>query len=328
MTRRLLIACALAAALFSAAAARAAAVLQGDVVVDDDMIRLGDIFANVGDKADVAVAIAPKPGRQAVFDAAWLVNVANANGLEWHPASQNDHVTVERSGHAVPAAAIEDAVKAAATDKAGQYGISGKVQVSLDNRNIALYANPDDGPAVQVRDLWIDREGARFTATVAAGPDASAQIVKVSGRFYEMTSIPVLTRRIGANDVIGPEDIRFVEVRNDSIDSDVITDPDALIGMSPRRQAVESVPLRAGDFRAPIIVTKGSLVSMTLETPYMQITAQGRAIEDGAKGQVIKVMNTQSKTTIDTIVEGPARVIVQVPFSIETANRDAQAQTR
>jgi len=325
MTRRFFIAIVFATALLSAAAARATPVLQSEVVVNDDMIHLGDIFANAGDKADVAVAAAPKPGRQAVFDAAWLANIAHANALEWTPAAQTDHVTVERAGHAVPASAIEDAVKKAATEKAAKGGMGGKIQVSLDNRNIALYADPDDGPSVQVRDIWIDKEGSRFTATVAAGPDASAQVVKVSGQLYEVTSIPVLTRRVGSNDVIGPEDIRFIEVRSDSIESDVITDPDALIGMSARRQAVDNVPLRAHDFRAPVVVTKGSLVSMVLQTPYMQLTAQGRAIEDGAKGQVIKVMNTQSKMTVDATVDGPARVVVQAPLSMQTAARGPAA---
>ena len=324
MIRRFLIAAAVAAPLFSGAA-EAAPVLQSEVVVDDNMIHLGDIFANAGDKADVAVAPAPKPGKQAVLDAAWLVNAAHSNGLDWHPAGQTDHVTVERAGHAVPASAIEDAVKKAAMEKAGKNAANSKVQVSLDNRNIALYANPDDGPTVQVRDIWIDNEGSRFTATVAAGPDASAAVTKVSGRLYVVTSIPVLTRRIGQNDVIGPEDIRFIEVKNDSIESDVITDPDALIGMSPRRQAAENVPLRAGDFRAPVIIAKGSLVSMVLETPYMQITAQGRTVEEGAKGQVIKVMNTQSKTTVDATVEGPGRVVVQLPLA---AARNGQAQAQ
>ena len=322
MTRPFLVAIAFAAALFSGTV-QAAPVLQSEVVVDDSLIHLGDIFANAGDKADVAVAPAPKPGKQAVFDAAWLVNTAHANGLDWQPAGQTDHVTVERAGHAIPVSAIEDAVKKAAAEKAVKNGANGKIQVSLDNRNIALYANPDDGPNVQVRDIWTDGEGSRFTATVAAGPDASAQVMKVSGRLYVVKSIPVLTRRIGSSDVIGPEDIRFIDVKNDNIESDVITDPDALIGMSPRRQAAENVPLRAGDFRAPVIIAKGSLVSMVLETPYMQITAQGRAIEEGAKGQVIKVMNTQSKTTVDATVEGPGRVAVQLPLA---ATRDGQAQ--
>ena len=75
----------------------------------------------------------------------------------------------------------------------------------------------------------------------------------------------------------------------------------------------EGQPIREGDLRAPIVVARGSLVGMTLTTPNMVLTAQGRAIEDGAMGQVIKVMNTQSKTTVDAVVEGPGRVVVSAP---------------
>ncbi len=317
MTRSLSIVLLLGCALLSGAGAQAAPVLRSSVTVDDDLIRLGDIFDDAGNKADTVVATAPPFGHQAVYDAAWLFNVARANGLEWQPASRTDHVTVERAAHAIPAARIEDALKAAVAKEVAARGGSNKVLVNVDNRSITLYADPDAGGAIQIRDLWLDRDASRFTATIAASDQPDAQTTKVSGRVYQVTSVPVLTRRVAASDVVGAKDIRFVDVRNDALTSDAITDPDALIGMSPRRQAVDGVPLRAGDFRAPVVVSKGTLVTMIVQTPYMLLTAQGRAVEDGAKGDVIKVMNTQSKTTVDAVVDSATRVFVQTPAALQ-----------
>jgi len=315
MTRSLFIAIALA--LWTAAGAQAAPVLRNAVTVEDGRVRLGDIFADAGSKADVVVAAAPKFGHQAVYDARWLFNVAQANGLDWRPASHTDHVTIERAAHAVAGAEIDDALKDAVAQEATVRGK--KVDIAIDNRDIALYADPDSHGPVQIRDLWLDRDGTRFTATVAASDGPDAQTVKVSGRVYEVTSVPVLTRRVSANDVVAASDIRFIRVRSDALPNDAITDPDALIGMSPRRQAVDGVPLRAGDFHPPVVVHKGALVTMVVQMPYMLLTAQGRAIEDGAKGEVIKVINTQSKTTVEAAVDSPSRVIIRTPASMRAA---------
>lgn len=320
------IAAGLALGFLFGAAANAAPVLRGSVTVDAERVTLGDLFDGAGAKADVVVAPAPKFGRQAVYDAEWLANVAHANGLDWRPASRTDHVTVERRAETVPAGEIEAALKEAVAERAS--GSGKKVEVVVDNRNIPLFSDPNAQSDLQIRSLWVDRDTTRFSATIAASADASAQIVKVSGRIYEKTSVPVLTRRVATTDVIGAGDIRFIEVRSDALADDVITDPDALIGMSPRRPATDGVPLRSGDFRAPIVIAKGTLVTMVVETPYMTLTAQGRATEDGAKGDVIKVMNTQSKTTVDATVDGPSRVVVHTAASQAAAVTDGQKAVR
>ena len=311
---------AVAVALAVATAAQAAAVLRNSVTVDSDMVRLGDLFDDAGDKADVAIAAAPKFGHTAVYDAEWLFNVARANGLDWRPASRLDRVTVRRAAHAMTAGEIEDTLRGAIGKEIAERGGSPKVEIALDNRSLTLYADPQAKSGLEVRDIWLDRDGSRFTATVAASNSPSAQTTKVSGRLYELTSVPVLTRRLGAKEVVGPGDVRFIDVRSDSLPSDAITDADALIGMSPRRYVSDGIPLRAGDFREPIVVTKNSLVTMVVQTPYMLLTAQGRAVQDGAMGDAIRVMNTFSKVTVDAVVEGPSRVLVKTPATAQTAS--------
>jgi flagella basal body P-ring formation protein FlgA len=265
------------------------------------------------------MSTAPRFGRSAIYDAEWLANVARTNEIDWRPASRMDRVTVQRAAQAVGAAQIEDALRSAVGKEIGDRGGSRKVQVAVDNRGVALYADPEAESGIQIRDLWLDRDGSRFTATVAASDLPRAQTATVSGRVYELTSVPVLTRRIAANDVVRPGDIRFIEAHSDSLPSDTITDADALVGMSPRRYVTDGVPLHAGDFRAPIVVTKNTLVIMVVQTPSMLLTAQGRAVEDGAMGDVIKVMNTHSKMTVDAVVEGTSRVRVQTGSPLQTA---------
>jgi len=69
-------------------------------------------------------------------------------------------------------------------------------------------------------------------------------------------------------------------------------------------------PIRNGDVRAPVVVAKGSLVTMILKTRNMILTSKGRAIENGAIGDTVKIMNTRSKTVIEAVVAGANRVTV------------------
>ena len=69
-------------------------------------------------------------------------------------------------------------------------------------------------------------------------------------------------------------------------------------------------PLMNGDVRAPRLVTKGSLVTMVLKTPHMVLTSKGKALGHAAKGETVKVMNTQSKTVIEGEVTATGMVWV------------------
>ncbi|MGB8274231.1 MAG: flagellar basal body P-ring formation chaperone FlgA [Alphaproteobacteria bacterium] len=292
--------------------AAAAPVLRAQVTVDDDLIRIGDIFDDAGDKADVAIAPAPKMGRQAIYDATWLSNMATARGLDWRPESRFDRVVVERAGHQIEFERVRAAVKQAVNAAVSAKRPGTFVDVDFDSRGYELYAPPAVAPKVQVANVFIDDPAGKFAATVGvAGVDDST--VRVTGHIFEVIRVPVPTQRLGQSDVVAKADLRLIDVRTDQIGRDIVTDEDKIVGMAPRRMLPEGAPIREGDLKEPIVLPKGTLVSMVLATPYMVLTAQGRAVEDGAQGQVIKVMNTQSKTTVDAVVDGPGRVLVMAP---------------
>src|SRR5258708_2289061 len=78
-----------------------AATLRNQVVVDGDVVRLGDLFENPGPRAQVAVANAPAPGRRMVFEVQWLAEVARYYQVGWRPQSRFERVVVERPGRIV-----------------------------------------------------------------------------------------------------------------------------------------------------------------------------------------------------------------------------------
>jgi flagella basal body P-ring formation protein FlgA len=66
------------------------------------------------------------------------------------------------------------------------------------------------------------------------------------------------------------------------------------------------------DLQMPVLVAKGKLVTLTLKNRHMLITAQGRALENGAKGDVIRVTNTRSRQTVQGVVIAPNQVSMQL----------------
>ena len=74
--------------------------LKETVTVNSRRVYIGDLFRNAGNKADIAIAYAPRPGQRAIFDARWLYRVARAYNLDWRPLGNQDQVVVERKSHA------------------------------------------------------------------------------------------------------------------------------------------------------------------------------------------------------------------------------------
>ena len=56
--------------------------------------------------------------------------------------------------------------------------------------------------------------------------------------------------------------------------------------------------LRKFDVKRPIAVPRGKLVTILWSARAMNLTVQGQALEAGGVGEIIKVANTKSKTTV------------------------------
>jgi flagella basal body P-ring formation protein FlgA len=275
-------------------------VLNEHVLVQDKMIHLGDLFDGLGDEARQTVGQAPAPGDQMVFDIQRLAAVAKSHNIDWRPRTWTDRVVIERTSQRISQQAIEMALQG----ELKRRGISRKVEFELANRGAELVLPTGVPATIAVQQFDYDERGGRFTAIVAAPADAPITRLSLQGRLYDLTEVPVLARRLNTGEVIRKGDIDWVSLRSDQINRNVLTDASRLIGQEVRRGVAAGQPVRASDVRSPIIVTKGSIVTMLLQTPKMQLTSKGRAMEDASMGDAVQIMNTQSKTVIEATVVG------------------------
>jgi flagella basal body P-ring formation protein FlgA len=141
---------------------------------------------------------------------------------------------------------------------------------------------------------------------VAAGKTES--IKPVAGTFSTLIEVPTLTRQLGRHDIIEATDISMKAVPERHLRKETVTDAKALIGQSPRAIISANRPIRASEVNAPIVVKKGDTVQMTFTNAYMSIRTSGIALEDGAKGQMIRVKNEKSEKAVSGHVEAAGRV--------------------
>lgn len=291
----------LAAALLAASPAWAldGIHLKPQVTIDSAEIRLGDVFDGVPADIDRAIARAPEPGKRVVYDVAILAKLARAYRLDWRPLGMNERSVLTRAANRIDNGMITQAVAKALHEN----GMEGEITVTLDNRNLEINLPTDIAPDFIVANLSLDRANARFAADLVAAPDSPRSVhVPLTGRAVAMIDVPVLVRSLNMGDVIGKSDLDLTSVPADRA-GDMIRNSEDLIGKEVRRAVGTGQPIKSKDVAPPRLVLRGNLVTMRIATPLMQVTAQGRAMQDGARGEVIRVMNTQSNRMVEAMVE-------------------------
>jgi flagella basal body P-ring formation protein FlgA len=72
-------------------------------------------------------------------------------------------------------------------------------------------------------------------------------------------------------------------------------------------------PVAVADIEAPALVKKGDLVTVVLKSGMLNLTVQGRAMQGGAEGDSVHVINTASNRLMEGVVTGQQTVAVQAP---------------
>jgi len=138
--------------------------------------------------------------------------------------------------------------------------------------------------------------------------------------------IVVPARDIARGETISDSDLTYQTVAPERA-SLVVTQMSDLVGMQTRRFLQAGEPVRAEDVRKPIIVTKGSTVTMTFEAPGITLTATGKAMSEGGMGDTVTVLNPVSYRQISAVVTGAGQVRTGPASTAVTQTASAQQDT-
>jgi len=110
---------------------------------------------------------------------------------------------------------------------------------------------------------------------------------------------------------IAETDLTYAASPNDVMTSTVTAMPD-IVGMQARRTLRAGETVRLEDVRRPILVTKGSTVTMSFEVPGIVLSVTGRAMSEGGTGENVTIQNPSSYRQITGVVVGPGQVRAQL----------------
>ncbi len=285
-----------------------AASLKSVSIVESDVLKVSDIFDGVTHNANYVIGAAPLPGEDMTLNARTLYRIAKALDLSWSPLSSREQITIRREATIISYDDIESTLK----QKISEKGVHGHYALELNNGKPSFVIPASFDATVEVTQFQYDMQKDVFSATlVAPSRDNPIKKMTVRGSVERLVSVPVLRSNLQNGDVITKNDIDFINVPQEKLQHDVIMNEEQLIGLTPRRIAHAGKFILNGTLHRPQIVARGEPIVIAFTQGALTLTAKGRALQDGAKGDLIRVKNMDSSRTVDAIVTAANQVAVQ-----------------
>ncbi len=283
--------------------------LRATVTVDGELVTLGDLMDRAGDNSDIAVFRAPDPGTTGTVSVGRIITAARRHGLE--PAGTDiQSVTVSRTSRTVSKEEVA-ALIAGRLEADGRTTNGATLEVHLSDLDRPKHVEATATEPLELRRLDYDRTTGRFVAILAiADSGILASGFQVSGRTIEAVEIPVPARSVSRGDTVGPGDIAMQRMPRRDLRAGVVHTKEEVVGRAARRSLRAGEPIRADSLMEPVLVSRNDAVTIVYRAGGLTLTARGRAIGSGARGDVVTVMNSQSNRTLEAEVSRPGVVTV------------------
>jgi flagellar basal body P-ring formation protein FlgA len=283
--------------------------LRATVTVDGELVTLGDLLDTAGDWSDVAVFRAPDPGTTGTVSAGRVIAAARQHGLD--PADTDlRSVSVSRTSRTVSKKEVE-ALIAGRLEADGPTTNGATLEVRLSDLDRAKHVEATAIEPLELRRFDYDRATGRFVAILAIADSGTlASGFQVSGRAIEAVEIPVPARSISRGDTVGPADIAMQRMPRRELRAGVVHAKEEVVGRAARRGLRTGEPIRADSLMEPVLVSRNDSVTIVYRAGGLTLTARGRAIGSGARGDVVTVMNSQSNRTLEAEITRPGVVTV------------------
>jgi flagella basal body P-ring formation protein FlgA len=314
---RLLAGLFIAGLLFAATAARAGEetiappVLRSKVSVSSDVVRIGDVVDNAGAFSQIAIYRAPDLGTTGSLPVAQVVNALRVQGVIGVDAKDIKQVAVTRLARTVERIEIERAVAQALEHRNG-LGDTANINITFDRDVADLRLDAANTGAMQATSARYEPRNGRFDVSFQiANDNGNPTQLRFTGNAIETVEVAVLTRNVERTDILKSADVVVERRPRAEVGSDAAAREQA-VGMQMRRPIRAGQPLRAADLVKPDLVQRDQAVTVIFQTAGLYLTTRGKALDNGTEGDVVSVLNIQSKRTVTGTVTGRGQVTIQV----------------
>jgi flagella basal body P-ring formation protein FlgA len=323
IARTLLLATALVAALATAAFAQtafaqtrdeiiAAPALRANVTVSGDLVRIGDIIDNAGSAAQIAIYRAPDLGTTGSLPVAHVLNALRSHQVIGVDTRDLKEITVTRLARTIEGKDIEQQIARALERKNG-LGEAANLSLTFDRDPGDVRLDASNTGGMQATIVRYEPRTTRFDVTfeILNENGTASTKLRFTGTAIETIEAAVLARNIERNEVLKSSDVLVERRPKAEVGADA-AGRDRAVGMQARRQLRAGQALRVADLAKPDLVQRDQNVTLIYESPGLYLTVRGKALEGGTEGDVVNVMNLQSKRTVSGTVSGRGQVSITV----------------
>jgi flagellar basal body P-ring formation protein FlgA len=276
-----------------------------------DVVRIGDLVENAGDAAEIAIFRAPDIGQTGTVPASRVLEAVLLHkvlGLDTRGLAE---IVVTRASRQITGRDIEARILRALAGQSGLPEVE-SLTVTFDNEIKPLQVEAAITAELRIVRLSYDPRSGRFDVSLELPGSAVARKLpmRFTGSISETFEALVLTRAVAQGEVVRASDVVPARRPKSEAAPNVIRDAEQAVGMVAKRALRAGQAIRQSDFAKQEIVARNEAVTISYEVPGITVSIRGPALEPGGQGDLINVLNVQSKKTLQAVVTGPGRVSV------------------
>jgi flagella basal body P-ring formation protein FlgA len=283
--------------------------LKREVTVTSDLVRIGDLVDNAGAFATTPIFRAPDPGETGAVAAYRVADAVRPYGLTLDTRDISE-VTVSHAGHVIGAKDVQAALARALSARFG-LGKPEDLAFTFDTPIRPVHLQPSIPTELEPREVAYERRWGRFDVTLAvAGTNIRDLRFRYTGVVIETREVLITTNTVARGELVRQSDI-VVERRPKVAAGDgAFTVASDAIGLAARHSLGAGVVLRNSDLMRPEMIHQDDQVMLIYQVPGITLTVRGKAVNSGAEGDIVGVINLQSNQTIHGKVVAPGQVRV------------------
>lgn len=284
--------------------------LRASVAVTSDVVRVGDLIDNAGSAALIPVYRSPDLGTTGTLTVAQVLSVLRAKQVIGVMTGDIKEVQVTRLARTLANKDLENAVASALERRFG-LGDAANITVTFDRGISDMRLDASNSGALQPVATRYDARSGRFDIAFEINNDNHPTPTKLrfTGTAIETVEVAVLTRDIDRTELLKASDVSLERRPKAEVTGEPAS-RDRTIGMQLRRPMRAGMPIRVADIVKPDFVVRDQSVTIIYQVPGLYLTTRGKAIESGAEGDTVSVLNLQSKRTLTGVVTGRGQVTV------------------
>jgi flagellar basal body P-ring formation protein FlgA len=295
--------------------------LKPAATVAADVVRIGDLVDNAGAAASLAIFRAPELGETGTVSVARVLDALAAHDMLRVDAGGLTDIMVIRASHAITPTEIEARVTRALTARV-RATEAGNLTLTFDSELRTLHVAP--GAEARIARLTFDPRTGRFDVFFEL-PGSASKFLRLTGTYAETFEAAVLSRPLGTGEVVKASDFTIARRPKAEFAPNVVTAAAQAVGLAARRPMRPGQLIRQTDLMKPEVVARNDNVTITYEVPGIVLTMRGKALETGATGDIINVLNTGSNKAIQATIAGPGHVVVASRAAVVTSMTQAPA---